>query len=468
MRYRFTPILALAFVSAATIQPTFAGDWNRFRGPNGTGIATNLNVPNELSMSNLAWKQELGKGGSSLIASGDKLFLTTYDDENRNLVCLSAKDGSTLWSKSIPKLRKETATPPNDPAMCTPVCDDNVVCAHFPDAGLVVYNHTGELLWKKDVGPFYSMHGISASPILAGDKLLLSIDQLQNPFIAALDIKNGDELWRSERLSGVTGGYSSPVLMQHGDVNLVISAGPGEMAGYDLATGEKRLSLTGLTNAPVGLPIVHENKIYYCEPPGEPIPMEALGPVDKNKDGVLEFEEVKASVGTFRLVERIDKGFGNNDGKVTQDEWEKAFGTFLNSGGLSCVEITNQGKSVEGSVVWKYSKTTPYIASLMLIEDRVYIINDGGILISFDSKSGEVTKRQRLGNATGQYYASPVSDGNRLVLANLDGKLNLVKLGDSWDQLATLDLEEPIVATPSIHDGKLFVRTKTMLYCFGS
>lgn len=466
MRYLFVPILAL--VGACSIQQSFATDWSRFRGPNGTGLTTYLNVPNELSMSNLAWKQELGKGGSSLIASGDKLFLTTYDDENRNLVCLSATDGSMLWSKSIPKLRKETATPPNDPAMCTPVCDANIVCAHFPDAGLVVYNHSGDLLWRKDVGPFYSMHGISASPILVAGKLVLSIDQLQNPFIAAYDIKDGSELWRADRLSGVTGGYSSPVIMQHEGINLVVSAGPGEMAGYDLSTGEKRLSLTGLTNAPVGLPIVQANRIYYCEPPGEPIPMEALGPVDKNKDGVLELEEVKGSVGTFRLVERIDKGFGNNDGKVTQDEWEKAFGTFINSGGLSCVEVTKKGDSVEGNVVWKYSKTTPYIASLMLIEDRVYIINDGGILISFDAKTGDVSKRQRLGNATGQYYASPVSDGARLVLANLDGKLNLVKLGESWDQLATIDLEEPIVATPSIHAGRLFVRTKTMLYCFGS
>ncbi len=105
------------------------------------------------------------------------------------------------------------------------------------------------------------------------------------------------------------------------------------------------------------------NRLYFSEPPGEPIPMAALGNADKNSDGVIEIEEVKKSVGASRLIERIDKGYGNNDGKVDLEEWDRAFGTFLNRGGLSCLELKRDGDSLKGSsqIHQGYTKSTPYI-----------------------------------------------------------------------------------------------------------
>ncbi len=444
-----------------------SGDWGQFRGPNGSGTNSKLGVPDNWSMGNVVWKVDSGNGGSSLVASKDKLFITSYENDTRTLRCLNALSGKELWSKSIPKLRKETATPPNDPAMCTPVCDDSVVCAWFPDAGLIACSLDGELKWQKDLGPFYSMHGISASPVLMEGKLIVTVDQLQNPYVVALDTESGKEIWKAERLIGITGGYSSPAYMALDHLKLVVSAGPGELVAYDLKTGERKLTCTGLTNAPVGLPVVQNNRIYYSEPPGEPIPMEALGGVDQNNDGVIELEEVKGSIGTYRLVKRIDNGFGNADGKVDKTEWDKAFGTFLNNGGLSCVELNQKDGVVDSKVVWKYNKTTPYIPSLLVIDGIVYIINDGGILMSFDAASGEMIKRSRLSDATGKYYSSPVSDGQRILFANFGGKISLVQSGREWKALSTLDLEESIVASPSIQNGRLYIRTETQLYCFG-
>ncbi len=90
------------------------------------------------------------------------------------------------------------------------------------------------------------------------------------------------------------------------------------------------------------------NRLFYSEPQGEPVSMQALGPVDKNNDGVIELEEVKMSVGAYRLIERIDSGYGNGDGKVDQAEWDKSFGTFLNKGGLSCVELVEEDGKLQG------------------------------------------------------------------------------------------------------------------------
>ncbi len=442
-------------------------DWGQFRGPNGSGTSAKMEISNSLSLSDVAWKVDSGRGGSSLVAFNDKLFLTSYEKETRTLKCLSAQSGKELWSKSINKLRQETATPPNDPAMCTPVCDDKMVCAWFPDAGLIACSLDGELKWQKDLGPFYSMHGISASPVLMNGKLIVTVDQLQNPYIAALDASNGNELWKVERLIGVTGGYSSPAYMRLSDMQLVISAGPGELVAYELNTGERMGSCTGLTNAPVGLPVVHNNRVYYSEARGEPIPMEALGNADKNKDGVIELAEVKESVGTFRLIERVDTGFGNGDGRVDKAEWDKAFGTFLNKGGLSCVEWSLKDGKLESKVAWKYTKTTPYIPSVLVADNSVYIINDGGVLTSFDSGTGDVIKRSRLSDATGKYYSSPVTDGERMLFADLDGKVSLVQCGKELKSLATLDLEEQIVASPAIQAGRVYIRTETQLFCFG-
>jgi outer membrane protein assembly factor BamB len=297
-------------------------------------------------------------------------------------------------------------------------------------------------------------------------RLIVTIDQLQSPYIAAFDVTNGNQLWKVERLQGITGGYSSPTFVEIGTRKLIISAAPGEMVAYDLETGEKRLSMIGLTNAPVAVPVVYNDHIYYTEPPGEPIPMEALGNADANKDGVIELEEVKNSVGTFRLIERLDKGFGNDDGKVDQAEWDKGFGSFLNKGGLSCIHLEKRGDAIEGTLKWKYTKSTPYIPSALVSDDLVYIINDGGVLICFDAQTGDIIKRERLGEATGQYYASPVSAGDRMVLANLQGKVSLLKTGRDFKLIKTIDLEERIVATPSIYQGRLYIRTNSQVYCF--
>ncbi len=444
-----------------------ADDWNRFRGPGGSGIGKQLDLSDELTKEQVLWEADIGSGTSSPVFAGDRLFVTAWEGNQRLLHCLSAVDGKMVWTKSVEQARKEAFTPPNSPATCTPVCNDKYVAAFFPDAGLSVYTLDGREVWKKDIGPFFSMHGISASPLLEDNTLVVAVDQLQDPYMVAFDVTSGSELWRVDRLIGITGGYSTPGLLEMDGKKLVISAAPGEMSAYDLRTGEKHMSVLGLTNAPVSLPVIEQNRIYYTEPPGKPLPMSALGNADKNGDHVIELEEVKESIGTRRLIERLDNGFGNGDGKVDEAEWTKGFGTFVSKGGLSCVELSSKDGKIDGQVVWKYTKTTPYIPSVLVSDGLVYIINDGGVMICVDAKDGAMLSRQRLNGATGQYYASPVMAGERMVIANMDGKLSLLTTGKDLKLLSTLDLAEPIVASPAIYSGRLFVRTSQRVYCFG-
>ncbi len=90
------------------------------------------------------------------------------------------------------------------------------------------------------------MHGISASPILVDGKVVVVIDQLQSAFTVALDEKSGKEVWRSDRLLGVTGGYSSPVLHRVDGADLILSAAPANLLAITLGlANEKALSTMG-------------------------------------------------------------------------------------------------------------------------------------------------------------------------------------------------------------------------------
>lgn len=98
----------------------------------------------------------------------------------------------------------------------------------------------------------------------------------------------------------------------------------------------------------------------------------------------------------------------------------------------------------------------------------LYLVKDGGIITSLDPASGKLLKEGRSRDAIGEYYASPVAADNKLFLANVDGKLTVLKAGAQWEVLGVNDLAEETHATPALSDGRIYVRTRGQLYCFGS
>lgn len=468
-RLNFHGIVCVLYASTAmsTAYAQNSSEWNRFRGPNGTGVAPVLAIPDELTDSNIRWKQEVLPGNSSPVVVDGHVFLSSFSEGKRSIHCFQADDGQPVWTCSVPPARTEIATPPNGPATSSVACDGKRVVAFFPDTGLLACTMQGEQIYLEELGPFSSMHGLSSSPILHEDTIILTVDQLSEPYIAALDAATGKLKWKTERLLGVTGGYSTPALLHLEEKTYVISAAPGELVAYDFDSGEKISSVEGLANAPVSTPVVIGNRTYYSEPPGEPLPMAALGGADKNQDGIIELAEVAGSVAATRLIQRIDSGFGDGNGAVDQAEWDKAFGTFLNRGGFSCVSFAVEEGKLRGQLSWQYTKATPYIPSALVVDDVAYLINDGGILMAFDSTTGELLQRSRVSQATGQYYASPVAGQGKMAIANLKGEITLIRTGRPHEILATYSVGEPIIATPSIDKGRLIVRSQNHLICFG-
>ena len=103
----------------------------------------------------------------------------------------------------------------------------------------------------------------------------------------------------------------------------------------------------------------------------------------------------------------------------------------------------------------------------MLYGGILYLVRGGGILTSLDPKAGTIIKQGRLPNAGGEYYASPVAADGKLFLLSREGRLTCVRAGREWEVLAVSGLEEECMATSAIGDGRIYVRTRQFLLCFG-
>jgi len=445
-----------------------ANDWSRFRGPDGAGILDDAGTPAELDPEkNLSWKVETGSGTSSPVVIGDRLFLTSYRDDQRSIHCLDASTGQARWTKSVTRQRQEVGTPPCGPATPTPAADQEHVYAFFPDSALVCFSHEGEERWRVDVGPFQSFHGIASSPIVAEGNVLLLIDQVGDSFLAAYDCRTGKETWKAPRLDGAIGAYTTPAshTTAQGQTEIVV-AGPSEIVAYDPRNGDRRWTVEGMSNVPISVPVVGGNRIFVCEPSfnENPFKIDSLLPFDKDKNGKVSLDEVKSQLPLYRAVKRVDEVSGNGDGEVDADELDKAFRSFVGGGGLVSLRFEDPAP-LKPNVEWTYRKTVPHVASMLYYRDVLYFVNDGGILSSVDPASGEILKRARLNHGS-KYYSSPVAADGRIYLIDTEGKIAVVAAGREWKVLGTSELGESCYATPAIAGGSIFVRGESHLFSF--
>lgn len=444
-------------------------DWPRFRGVNGAGISTSRDVPVEFGPAkNVVWKVAAPKGTSSPIIEHGQLYFSSYEKNLRTLHCLDAATGKPRWTQSATKVREENATPPNGPATPTPAADGENVFVLYPDVGLLCYSASGQQRWRVNLPPFHSMHGIASSLMTVDGLVIVLADQLAGSYLAAYRADTGALAWKVDRADGVTGGYSTPsVYRAPGDAARLVVSGPLEVVGYDPAKGKRLWWIGGVTNAPISVPVVWHERAFVCEAVGEAIPFSLIAPLDKNKDGKISLAEVKSNVPMTRLIERIDKGWGNHKGIVGPEEWDKAWASMLNKGGLVSIELGGSGDSTQKNIRWTYGKGMPSISSALVYDDLVYVVRDGGILTTFDAQSGKLVKQSRLQSHSRQYYASPIAADGFVFLLDTEGGLSVVKAGRNWKSVSTIELGEPCWATPAICDGRLYVRTEKTIFCFG-
>jgi outer membrane protein assembly factor BamB len=453
----------------------FSEDWSQFRGPNGTGISSSVNLPVEFGPNqNVVWKTPLPAGHSSPVLGRDRIFLTGFENSHLYTICVDRKTGKLLWKREVPRNRADRLQKPNNPAAPSPVTDGENAYVFFQDFGMLAYDKNGKELWRLPLGPFNSAYGMAASPILAESMVLLPCDQDTNSFLIGVDKKSGRVKWRVQR-PWVISGYSTPILYKPKDGALqLIVPESFQLTAYTVATGEKVWWVRGLACEMKSIAAFDGDKIYINgwgfpqNQPGKQVKVmpfeEALQKGDANKDGKIALsegvDELSKKKGYFDVFDL------NRDGLLDASEWGIYRAMLSAENGLLAIRLGGKGDMTEQNILWRYQKPVPQVPSTLLYKGVLYMVNDSGILISFDPATGNVIKQGRLPGAIDKYFASPVAADDKVYLIGEGGAVSVLKASGEWEILKVNLLEDEVFATPAIADGKLYIRTKSALYCF--
>jgi outer membrane protein assembly factor BamB len=453
----------------------FAGDWSGFRGANASGIADSDAPPVEFGPSrNVVWKTPMPPGNSSPVLSKDRIFLTGYEGADLLTLCLSRADGKLVWRRSLPAGRKEPRHKLNSPSSATPVTDGENVYAFFPEFGLISYGSDGQERWRVPLGPFSSLHGMAASPVLFEDKLILVCDQDNDSFLLAVDRKSGRTVWKTPRPE-VVHGFATPVILRvPGQAPQLIVPGSYQVAAYSPADGSKLWWVRGITWQVKPTAVVSPDTVFVSGwapgadegertslPPFDVVVKEA----DRNGDGKISSEELPVKWKHSGSWDFIDL---NRDGLLDAREWEFYRSRRSSQNVTIAIRPGNaRGDLTDKCVLWSYDRSVPQVSSPLLYKGVLYTVKDGGILTALDPERGTLLKQGRLRGAIDAYYSSPVAAGGKIFVASENGKVSVVSAGAEWDSLAVADMDEPCYATPAIDSGRMYLRTRSSLYCFG-
>jgi outer membrane protein assembly factor BamB len=469
----------------------FANDeWSRFRGPNGTGVSPATNLPVEFGPDkSVVWKTALPPGHSSPVLAATRIYVTAHTPTTPKdkttyqlfVIALDRKTGKELWRREIPRTHKGRLENVNGPASASPVTDGQHVYAFFQDFGLIAFDANGKERWRLPLGPFNMFYGYGASPILVDDKIIVPVDQDLGAYLLAVEKATGKVKWKIDR-PDVISGYSTPTVWQPktGPKQLLIPES-FQLSAYSVADGKRVWWVRGLACEMKSV-ASYDNEYLYINGWGFPLNQpgkqiatvpfeEGLKKYDKNHDGFVGRDE---TVGDDPMSKVLHPGYGfdafdlNRDAKLDAKDWEVFRAMMSSENGLLAIKLGGQGDMTSTAIRWKYQRPVPQVPSTLLYQGSLFMVNDSGILISFDPATGNVIKQGRLKGAIDKYFASPIGADGKVFLISQDGTVSVVKAAGEWDVLAVNALGDEVFATPAIAGGKIYLRTKSALYCFGN
>ena len=242
-----------------------ADDWPQWRGPNEDGVSTGPAVPvswkGGAAAENIVWKQQIpGRGHSSPIIIGDHIYVETADEQAQvqSVLSLSRADGKQVWKTDLFKgnFEKEMHGE-NTQASSTIAFDGERLFAPFLNdrkIWMVALDLAGKELWRKEVGGFESQFGFSSSPALYKSLVIIAADHRGGGFLAALNRKSGEIVWRKSRPASSS--YASPRVVTVAGKDQLVICGCDLVASFDPLTGKENWATKGTTSASVGTMVV--------------------------------------------------------------------------------------------------------------------------------------------------------------------------------------------------------------------
>jgi hypothetical protein len=425
--------LAVGLRAVPAQSATAPTDWPQWRGPLGTGVSATANPPVSWSeTTNIAWKVKLpGSGSGTPIVLGNRVFVLTAVNAKPQaapqpagagggaprslkpdgpvrwmLLCLDRQTGKTIWEKvAREEIPHEGHHQDHGFASHSAITDGSHVYAYFGSRGVYCYDLRGNLKWSKDLGKMRTRNGFGegSTPALHGNTLVITWDHEDADFIVALDKTNGKELWRQDREEPTS--WSTPLVVEHGGRAQVVTAATNKARSYDLVSGKLLWECSGLTANVIPTPVASGGMVY------------------------------------------LTSGFRGN--------------------ALLAVKLGRTGDLTgTDAIAWSHNRTTPYVPSPLLYDDRLYFFgSNSGILSCFNAKTGQPLLNGVRVDALQGVYASPVGAAGRVYLVGRNGATVVIKRSDTLEVLATNQLEDGIDASPALAGKDLLLRGRQYLYC---
>ena len=381
--------------------------WPRWRGPSGQGLVAGGAYTDTWSPTASVWKTTVpGRGNSSPIVWGDRIFLTTGygNGERLSMLAYSRSDGKRLWETFIPQNGVEYVHDKNGFASATPTTDGKLIYASFGRHGLFALDFSGKIVWQHKFGIIDNYHGPAGSPVLYKDRIFIYQDANPAPgqtaFVGAFDKATGKPIWQTPRTESV--GWGTAVVITTGERDELIVSSQRRVAAYDPGTGKELWTARGMSSEVIPTPVVGHGLVFASS--GRAGPTLAIRP-----------------------------------------------------GGTGDVTSTH--------VAWSSPRGSPFVPSGILVGDLLYLINDmQSILTVYEAATGKLVYQDRLGTAVREgFSASPVHVNGKVFLTNDDGQTFVVEAGRTFKLLRVNELGEQTLASPALVDGTWYWRTASTL-----
>jgi outer membrane protein assembly factor BamB len=400
-----------------------ADAWPVFRGPWHQGSAEASDLPLTWSEEhNVVWKTPIShQGWSTPVVLDGQVWLTTATEDGHEMFvyCVDFQSGRVLHRQRL--LQNEAPEPLNNSvnsyASPTGALEPGRFFAHFGSYGTAAIDtESFQVLWRRRDLPCRHFRGPGSSAVLAGDKLILTMDGIDVQYLVALNTRGGETVWKTPRstqwrdydadgnilLEGdYRKGYGTPVLYQVEGRQQLASVGAMAAFAYDPDSGEELWTVTFNGYNAASSPVFAAGRVIIntCHP------------------------------------------------KPT----------------LIAIDPTGRGDVTQTHVVWQYDRGVPIKPSPVVVDDRLLVfISDAGVATCLDAKTGEELWKQRIG---GNYCASPLSAAGRVYFFSEEGRAVVVAADGEFQELAQNELDDGFMASPAVvGDGTLILRSRTHLY----
>ena len=385
-----------------------------------------------------------GLAHSSPIVWGDRIFVTSAissdpkatfrpglygdgdasEDRSRHRWMLSAIDkrsGKTLWERAAYEgepLNKRHIK--STYASASPVTDGRIVVAWFGSQGIYAYDLNGTLRWKVDLGridmgaydiPTYEW-GPASSPIIWNGLVIIQCDTQADSFVLALSADTGETVWKTER---------------------------DELPSWGTPTVAPDILRARARHERVEL----HSRLRSAHREGVVAPWTHL-------------EDHGARRQSSQTVCSSSPAVEGPSGRLS---WC----------GLARAAISRcpAGETRSEAVAWSRTGRGPYMPTPLIYGDLLYVLGNNGVFDAYNLRTGEEVYRQRLPEIGSGFSASPVGADGKIYLSNEDGEMVVIAAGSTFKHIATNSMGEPLMATPALSEGVMYVRSSASLFAIG-